>query len=60
MKTISIELTEEQAIAYSQYLKRISFSDYRGLSQTEEEAYLAQEAGEAVRSSLAQNGYNPR
>lgn len=58
--TLDINITEKQAWAIAQVLKRIGFSDYRQLSYDDAEAYAALTAGEAIREALAVNGYAPR
>ena len=57
---IELELSEEQAEALAQFLKRVGFSDYRSLAQDEGEAYAMLYAGERVRAALAEAGYAPR
>ena len=57
---IEIEATYRQLDALSQVLKRIGYTDIRKLSATDEEAYDAQYALEAIRAELAKQGYNPR
>lgn len=57
---IDVELYERQTDALSQVLKRIGWTDIRRLSATDEEAYDAQYALEAIRAGLAKQGYNPR
>jgi len=57
---ITVEMSEDQAEAYSQFLKRVSFTDYHQLAASDAEAYAMQEAGERIRKELANNGFNPR
>ena len=56
----SIELTEDQAWALAQYLKRIAYSDYRAHAASETEAWQMSDAGDALRLALAEAGVNPR
>ena len=58
--TLDIEVTEEQAEAVAQVLKRIGFTDIRKLSETEADTYEAQYALEEIRKALSNQGYNPR
>ena len=58
--TITVELSESQALAFAQFLKRVGLDNDRALSSDQVEAYAMLEAGEAVRRSLADNGYAPR
>ena len=57
---ITVTLTEAQAWELAQFLKRICFSDYRGCATSDAEAYYMRDAGERVRSALADQGYAPR
>ena len=57
---IHVELTEEEAQAYAQFLKRVGLADYRVNAQNEAEAYLMQQTGEKVRTALADAGFSPR
>lgn len=57
---IEIEVSEKQLDALAQFLKRVGFTDIRKLSGSEDEAYGAQYALEAIRESLAKQGYSPR
>ena len=56
----SIELTEDQAWALAQYLKRIAYSDYRAHAASETEAWHMSNAGDVLRIALAEVGVNPR
>ena len=60
MITVEVEMTEEQAAAFAQFLKRVGVSDYRNLSVDDQEAYAMQEAGEKIRRALGEAGYPPR
>lgn len=60
MITVEVEMTEEQAAAFAQFLKRVGVSDYRNLSVDDDEAYTMQEAGEKIRRALGEAGYTPR
>lgn len=57
---IRLELNEEQACALAQFLKRVGYSDYRTLAASEQEAYAMQEAGEQLRTALAEQDIAPR
>lgn len=57
---IHATLTDEQALAFSQFLKRVCFKDYEINAVSKDEAYLMVDAGEVLRASLAQSGYAPR
>jgi len=58
--TIRMDLTDEQARALAEFLKRAGYSDYRPLAADEQEAYAMQDAGEKMRAALAEQGYAPR
>ncbi len=58
--TLHIELSDENAWALAQFLKRLGFSDCRQLASSEEEAWQMIHATEAVRAALAEQGYAPR
>lgn len=55
-----IDLNQEEALALSQFLKRVGFSDFRSLAVSDEEAYDMQIAATKIAKTLAENGYNPR
>jgi hypothetical protein len=57
---INVTLTETQAWQLAQFLKRACFSDYRGHATSDDEAYQMIDAGERIRSALADKGYAPR
>jgi hypothetical protein len=61
-KTIRItaDLTDAEALALAQFLKRVGFNDYRELAVDRDEAYTMIDAGEKVRQALAEQGYAPR
>ena len=58
--TITTELTDAQAFAFAQFLKRVGLGDYRALASDQEEACTMMHAGEKVRRSLVECGYAPR
>ena len=58
--TITVTLTNAQAWAFAEFLKRVSLADYAALAVDQEEAYRMLSAGEAIRQELANAGYAPR
>ena len=62
MKTVElhITLTEAQAWELAQFLKRVSFGEYRNNATSDAEAYHMRDAGEVIRRALAEQGYAPR
>jgi len=57
---VQVEWPDGQAWAFAEFLKRAGYSDYRPLAVDEQEARTMQEAGEALRAALAENGIAPR
>lgn len=57
---INLYLPPDEAEALAQFLKRVSFSDFRPLAYHDEEAYAMQAAAEHLRTALAEVGYAPR
>ena len=57
---ITIALTQEQALALAQFLKRVGIDDYRSLAVDHDEAWLMRDAGERVREALREVGIAPR
>jgi len=57
---ISVAMTDEEAWAYAQFLKRVGLNDYKTNAENEAEAYLMLQVGEKVRKALADKGYSPR
>lgn len=62
MKNISlnVELTEEEAEDYAQFLKRVGFQEYRQNAVDDAEAYRMLHVGEKVRKIPAEHGFAPR
>jgi len=57
---IEIELTDDQAWAYAEYLKRIIPEYYHSLAKNKYESTAMMDAGDAIRTALAEAGYAPR
>ena len=60
MHAIQLELPDHQAWALAEFLKRVGYRDYRPLAVDDQEAYAMQEAGEKLRTALAEKGVAPR
>jgi hypothetical protein len=60
LRSLEIELTDEQAHALAQYLKRVQFDDFRRRAIDENDAYVMQDAAAEVGRVLADAGYDPR
>jgi len=57
---IQIELTNTEAMALAQFVKRLCFSDYQNNAASENEAYQIRDAASKVQDSLARSGCSPR
>ena len=55
-----VELSDEQAWALAQWLKRAGYSDWRALAASEQEARQMQDAARQLRQDLTFQGYAPR
>ena len=60
MTTITVELTDDQAWALAQFLKRVGWQEWRANAVDDAEAYQMREACEAMQRALAEAGNNPR
>lgn len=58
--SITVNLETEQAVAFSQFLKRVSYGDYRNNATSDDEAYSMQSAGTEIREVLTKKGFEPR
>jgi len=58
--TITATLSDDQAWAFAQFLKRICFSDYEQRAMSHAEAYTMVGAGNKIREALRERGYAPR
>jgi hypothetical protein len=59
-RSIAIELSDTQAWAFAQFLKRALLDDYRARAVNHDEACEMSAAAEAIRRALAQAGCAPR
>jgi len=57
---IHLELTDEQALALAQLIKRIPWTTLRENAKDAEEAYLMHDALCTVQWAMAEAGYEPR
>lgn len=55
-----LELSEAQAQALAQFIKRVTFSGVRECAMDDAEAYDALAGLNAVRAALAEGGFDPR
>lgn len=58
--TITAALTDAQALAFAQFLKRVGLNDFRALAADDEEADDMLHASDAIRRALSDSGYMPR
>ena len=58
--TIQLELTDDQALALAQFIKRVGYRAYRECAVDENEAYTMVYAADQLRQALARQGYAPR
>jgi hypothetical protein len=57
---LTVELTENEAWEWAQFLKRSRWDTYRDLATNDDEARLMVSACEKQRNALADAGVNPR
>ncbi|MDO8729426.1 MAG: hypothetical protein Q7K26_06155 [bacterium] len=60
MVTITALLSDEEAQALAQFLKRVGFSEWRQNAVDDEEAYLMRDGCDKIANALVEAGYNPR
>ena len=60
MNTITLELSDDQADALSQFVKRVCLSDLRQQATSDNEADLMQQSMIIIQRKLAESGFNPR
>ena len=58
--TLSVSLTEVDALALAQFMKRVGWSDWRRNASDDVEAAQMREACAQVQAGLAQVGFAPR
>ena len=57
---INVELTDDQAHALSQFVKRVGWAEWRQNAASDEEAYLMRDAFDQLARGLAEQDYTPR
>ena len=62
METVRVELnlSDEQAMALAQFVKRVTWSDFRACAVDDDEAYMIGAAIDQVARALVDKGYAPR
>lgn len=58
--TLTAELTDAEALALAQFMKRVGFTEWRQNAASDDEAYLMRDGCDKLAKALAEQGYNPR
>lgn len=58
--TLTAELTDAEALALAQFMKRVGFSEWRQNAVDDDEAYLMRDGCDKIARALAEQGYSPR
>ena len=58
--SLAIDLTDTEAWHLAQFLKRVTFAEFRSNAQDDDEAYGMRDASARVREALSDAGYAPR
>lgn len=58
--TVSMALTDDQALALAQFVKRVGWSEFRTNAVDDNEATMIRSAVDVLQQSLADAGYAPR
>lgn len=58
--TVTTELTQSQALALAQLVKRLTWSEIQACAVDEDETYEMRDAVNLLQKSLAEAGFSPR
>ena len=58
--TVTTELTDSQAMALAQFVKRLTWSEMRACAVDDDETWGMKDAIQALQKSLADVGFSPR
>ncbi|MDF9722833.1 hypothetical protein P4S07_024070 [Serratia marcescens] len=58
--TVTTELTQSQALALAQFVKRLTWSAIQACAVDEDETYEMRDAVNLLQKSLAEAGFSPR
>lgn len=58
--TATTELTQSQALALAQFVKRLTWSEIQACAVDEDETYEMRNAVNLLQKSLAETGFSPR
>ncbi len=57
---LAAELTDAEALALAQFMKRVGFQEWRQNAIEDDEAYLMRDGCGKIANALADVGYSPR
>jgi hypothetical protein len=57
---VTVELTDSQAMALAQFVKRVGWQEFRSCAVDDDEAYSIRSAVDQLQKALAEVGYAPR
>lgn len=57
---VSLVMTDSQAMALAQFVKRVGWQEFRSCAVDDDEAYEIRSAVDLVQKALAETGYAPR
>ncbi|EBC1601764.1 TPA: hypothetical protein G8L55_004448 [Salmonella enterica] len=58
--TVTTELTDSQAMALAQFVKRLTWSEMRACAVDDDETWVMKDAIQTLQKSLADAGFSPR
>ncbi|ECB3801983.1 MULTISPECIES: DUF7706 family protein [Enterobacteriaceae] len=58
--TVTTELTDSQAMALAQFVKRLTWSEMRACAVDDDETWVMKDAIQSLQKSLADAGFSPR
>lgn len=58
--TVTTELTQNQALALAQFVKRLTWSEMRACAIDEDETWVIKDAISELQKALAEAGFSPR
>lgn len=60
MVTVQVQLTEDEALALAQFVKRVGWSEWRANAIDDAETRLMREAFDRLQAGLKEAGFAPR
>ena len=58
--TVTTELTDSQAMALAQFVKRLTWSEMRACDVDDDETWVMKDAIQSLQKSLTDAGFSPR